>query len=119
MVYEERLSNVDRSSNENIKPVMSQEIQTDTQVTEVNSPAVDASISANISEQDVTDRIHHEKEKLGEMMEDLRLRILELEESRKMREDEEMLDEEQRPSNMDLSETIEVGQLKMHVCKNA
>lgn len=108
MVYEERLSSMDRNAKEYPpKPVVSQEIQTDTQVTEANSPGVDVSIS----EQDVAERIHQEKEKLGEMMEDLRLRILELEESRKLRDEEEKLDEEQRqgtPSMADLDEAIEV-----------
>lgn len=122
MVYEEKLSNVHQGRKEHMKPVVvSQEIQTDTQVTEANSPAVDTSMSANVSEQDVTDRIHQEKEKLGEMMEDLRLRILELEESRKMREEEAILDEEQRQgpsSNMELGDTLEVGQLckKNYAC---
>lgn len=118
MLYEEKLQQLEGHPvhiEDPVKEVASREIQTDTQVTEANSPEVEGSIS----EQDVTDRINREKEKLGEMMEDLKQRILELEESRKNREtvtSPDILGESKSKilTQLELNDAIQVGKFKFN-----
>lgn len=120
MMFEERMRQMEASqlAPVRMREVFSQEIQTEAVEQEtVYSPVLEG----NISEQDVTDRINLEKEKLGEMMDDLKLRILELEESRKKRERavlSEATRDRETPS-VDLNDTLNVCRLiyKNHKCK--